>query len=90
MNTKEKCEKILKDKIFPNLTDCIFFYLQNDSEFMDEYLSMSRPEQEDFNREMGKAIKDELELSNVGECLNPRSVLIKSYTKHCKHCKKIK
>lgn len=76
-----KAKEIL-DKIYPRLTDCIFFYLQNDHEFMDEYLSLSRPEQEDFNRKMGKAIKDKFELDNVGECPNPRCTLIKSYTKH--------
>ena len=74
-------DQLIKD-VCTCLTDCIFFYLQNDREFMDAYLSMSRLEQEDFNREMGKAIKDELKLSNVGECHNPRSILIQSYTKH--------
>lgn len=70
------------DRIYPRLTDCIFFYLQNDREFMDEYLSLSRPEQEDFNRKMGAEIKDRFGLSNVGKCPNPRCTLIKSYTEH--------
>ena len=90
MDIKKMCEEIFKNKIYPCLTDCIFFYLQNDREFMDEYLSMSRPEQEDFNREMGKAIKKEFGLSNAGKCHKTRSVLIKSYTKHCKCCKHCK
>ncbi len=81
---KEKCEEILEQKICPNLTDCIFFYLQNDQEFMDEYLSMSRSEQETFNREMGKAIPDYFSLENGEIATDPRSVLIKSYTKHHK------
>ena len=78
MNAKE----ILENKICPNLTDCILFYLQNDREFMDEYLSMSRSEQETFNQEMGKAIKEQFGFSNSGKCPNPRCTLIKSYTEH--------
>ena len=84
------CEEIFKNKIYPCLTDSIFFYLQNDRKFMTEYLRWSKEERDAFNQTMGKAIKDELELSNAGKCHKPRSVLIKSYTKHCKHCKKIK
>lgn len=91
MDIKEKCEEIFKNKVYPCLTDCIFFYLQNDREFMTEYLRWSKEERDAFNKTMGKAIKDEFKLGDVGECHNPRSILIKSYTKHCKkHCKKIK
>lgn len=77
MNAKE-----ILDKVCLRLTDCIFFYLQNDREFMDEYLSMSRSEQEDFNRKMGAAIKERFRFSDIGECAEPRSTLIKSYTLH--------
>ena len=79
-----KVEEILENKICPNLTDCIFFYLQNDREFMDEYLSMSRSEQETFNQDLGKAIPEYFSLKNEEQETNPRCTLIKSYTKHCK------
>lgn len=80
-------DQLIKD-VCTCLTDCIFFYLQNDREFMTDYLNMPKKKREDFNKTMGKAIKDEFELSNVGECPKPRSILIKSYTKHHKELKK--
>ena len=79
-----KAEEILENKICPNLTDCIFFYLQNEREFMDEYLSMSRSEQETFNQDLGKAIPEYFSLKNEEVATDPRCTLIKSYTKHCK------
>lgn len=88
----EPTDQLIKD-VCERLTDCIFFYLQNDREFMTDYLSASKKKRDTFNKTMGKAIKGKFKLGDVGECHNPRSVLIKSYTKHCKyckHCKKIK
>lgn len=80
-------DQLIKD-VCTCLTDCIFFYLQNDREFMDEYRSKSRSEQETFNREMGKAIPEYFTLGNDEIATDPRSILIKSYTKHHKELKK--
>ncbi len=74
-------DQLIKD-VCEHLTDCIFFYLQNDREFMADYLISNKQTQETFNKTMGKAIKNEFRLFNDGKCHNPRSALIKSYTKH--------
>lgn len=77
----EPVDQLIKD-VCEHLTDCIFFYLQNDREFMADYLILDKQAQETFNKAMGKAIKNKFDLSNNEKCLNPRSVLIKSYTEH--------
>ena len=78
---EDEYEKIFDD-ICKKLTDCIFFYLQNDRKFMNKYLNWPKKKRDDFNREMGKAIRERFKLSNDGIGHDPRSVLIKSYTKH--------
>ena len=80
---EEEYEKILDD-VCEKLTDCIFFYLQNDRKFMTKYLRWSKKQRDDFNRKMGMAIPEYFSLEDKGQATNPRCTLIKSYTKHCK------
>jgi len=66
------------------ITDQVFLMIQNDKEFMQEYLGLlaSGTDPHTLNCKLGKQIKAKFNLKNAGRCKDPKSTLIRSYESH--------
>ena len=81
MNTKEFQAKVL-DKFTESITDRVFLMIQNHPDLKKDYLELLKSNgPHSLNTGIAKAIKSDFNLKNNGECKNPESDLIESYTK---------
>jgi thiaminase len=71
-------------KFTREITDIFFCYIENDRDLLQEYLRVTCREDglDITNMALGKRVKEWFGLENDDECPNPKSKLIKSYTKH--------
>lgn len=84
MSASAFAEQIVRDFI-TNITDHVFLSIEQDDAVMREYMTnVNHFGLEEMNRAIGLRVKDMLQLDHVGEEHNPRSRLIKSFTKHKK------
>jgi len=82
MSSHEYVEKLV-DNFIENITDELFLSIERDDETMREYMTnVNRFGLEELNRAIGLKIKDRLALGHCEENHNPRSRLIKSFTRH--------
>ena len=82
MSVNDYAEKVVKNFI-TDITDHVFCNIERDNELMREYMdSVNLYQLEAVNTTIGKKVKELLNLKNTGENNNPKSRLIKSYTKH--------
>lgn len=83
----EQFIKKVLSRFTDNITDRIFLMIQNDSELMGEYLNLLDRHKENIdldtlNSNIGKYIKNYLNLDNIGESKKPKSTLIRTFTRH--------
>lgn len=82
MTTEQFAQKVT-DKFNEELTDLIFLYIENDAELMHDYLRLvSDKDLDTVNKALGRKIKEKFGVENLERSNNPKSKLIKSYTKH--------
>ncbi|MCK5914965.1 MAG: hypothetical protein KAG92_02405 [Deltaproteobacteria bacterium] len=82
MSTKNIVDAALA-KFNEKITDEVFLTIQSDTKLMREYLrAVSEDGLDAVNTSIGKAVKAAYNLDNLGECKDPQSTLIKSYTTH--------
>ena len=82
MSVNDYAEKVVKNFI-TDITDHVFCNIERDNELMREYIdSVNLYQLEAVNTTIGKKVWELLNLKNTGENNNPKSRLIKSYTKH--------
>ena len=82
MTTEEFAQKVT-DRFNEELTDLVFQYIENDAELMHDYLrQVSFKDLDTVNKALGMKIKEKFGVENLNRCNNPKSKLIKSYTKH--------
>jgi hypothetical protein len=66
-----------------DITDRVFLEIENDKIFMKQYRALVEERSiRSVNQSIGRYIKVHWGLNNYGPCTNPKSKLIKSYTKH--------
>ena len=83
----EQFIKKVLDQFTDDITDRVFLMIQNDSELMGEYLNLLDRHKENIdldtlNSNIGKYIKNHLNLDNIDECKDPKSTLIQTFTRH--------
>ena len=82
MSVNDYAEKVVKNFI-TDITDHVFCNIERDNDLMREYMdSVNLYQLEAVNTTIGKKVRELLNLKNTGENNNPKSRLIKSYTKH--------
>jgi len=82
MSVNDYAEKVVKNFII-DITDHVFCNIERDNDLMREYMdSVNLYQLEVVNTTIGKKVRELLNLKNTGENNNPKSRLIKSYTKH--------
>jgi len=66
------------------ITDIFFCFIENDRELLQKYLRVIGREADldTTNTALGRAVKEWFKLENDGENEEPKSRLIRSYTKH--------
>lgn len=70
-------------KFTEKITDEVFLTIESDSKLMEKYLrTVSDNGLDAVNQTIGKAVKTTFNLDNEGECKEPLSNLIQSYTVH--------
>lgn len=83
-SSNEYAEKVVKAFI-EDITDHIFLNIQNNEELMREYQTQVHLNSlQSVNTTIGKKVKEILDLDDTDESKDPKSWLIKSYTKHSK------
>jgi len=67
-----------------DITYRVFLMIEKDKELKQEYWDIvnSGADQHGLNSSLGKEIRVKFSLENNGVCKNPKSTLIKSYTRH--------
>ncbi len=81
---EEYADKVVKD-FMTEITDHIFLHIQGNESLMRAYQSHVHINSlMSVNYTIGKKVKEIFELENGPECTQPKSWLIKSYTKHTK------
>ena len=84
MNAHEYVERLVHNFV-TDITDHLFLSIERDDAGMREYMTnVNRVGLEELNRAIGLKIKDRLNLEHEGENHDPKSRLIKSYTRHAK------
>jgi hypothetical protein len=81
METEEFANKVI-DKFCKELTDLVFQYIENDTELKQDYQEFESGELHAVNQALGKKIKERFGVENLERSNQPKSNLIKSYTKH--------
>jgi hypothetical protein len=82
MTTDQFANKVI-DKFCKELTDLVFQYIENDAELKQDYQKFgSKKELHAVNQALGKKIKERFGVENLERSNQPKSNLIKSYTKH--------
>jgi len=87
MSIKSYIDKVIKsfnEKISEDVTDRIFLMIEHNEELMREYreLANSDKSKRGLNSRLGRLIREEFHLQNIGRCYAPRSKLIHSYERH--------
>lgn len=83
----EQFIKKILNQFTEDITDKIFLMIQNDNKLMGEYLDLLDRHKENIdldtlNSNIGKYIKNHLNLDNMDECKTPKSTLIRTFTRH--------
>jgi hypothetical protein len=82
MNEQDYAEKVVNNFI-TDITDHVFLSIERDDELLREYTeNAGRYVQDEVNKAIGKKVRELLNLQNNGENNNPKSRLIKTYTRH--------
>ena len=82
MNANEYAEKVVDDFI-TDITDHLFLSIERDDEVMRDYMTnVNRHGLDTLNMAIGLKIKEKLNLENDGDNNNPKSRLIKKYSRH--------
>lgn len=80
MSSKDITSAVIA-KFNEKITDEVFLTIQNDAELMGKYLkAVSKDGSDVVNRAIGKAVKAAYGLTDLGECDDPKSTLIKGHT----------
>ncbi|HAW09294.1 MAG TPA: hypothetical protein DCW42_09080 [Bacteroidetes bacterium] len=64
-----------------NITDLVFLALENNPTYLKQYKTYANEDTHIANAMIGKFVKNYTGMKVIGTCKNPRSKLIKSYTK---------
>jgi hypothetical protein len=84
MSANAYAEKAVRNFI-TYITDHVFLSIERDDALMREYMSnIDRYGLDAVNQAIGKKVKEILALDNDGESKEPKSRLIKSYTRHAR------
>ena len=84
MKANDYAERIVRDFI-RDITDHVFMNIQNNEVLMREYQTrVNENSLQTVNQAIGLKVKEILDLQNVDVCSEPRSWLIKDYTRHSK------
>lgn len=83
----EQFMKKVLDQFTKDITDKIFLMIQNDNKLMGKYLDLLDRHKENIaldtlNSNIGKYIKNRLNLDDINECKNPKSTLIRTFMRH--------
>ena len=83
---KKFIEKVL-GQFVDDITDKVFLMIQNDSKLMEDYLGLldrhkGNIDLNTLNSNIGKHIKECLNLDNINESKEPKSTLIQTFTRH--------
>jgi hypothetical protein len=72
--------------ITADITDRVFLMIEHDPGLRREYdeLLASGISKRGLNAQLGKRVREQFHLRNIGRCHNRRSSLIKSYERHAK------
>jgi hypothetical protein len=83
MNLQDFKEKALT-RFTREITDIFFCYIENDEELLQDYQRIIGREGDldTTNKKLGEAVKSWFRLENDNENRDPKSKLIRSYTKH--------
>jgi hypothetical protein len=82
MSANDYADVLVKNFI-RNITDHVFLSIQHNEDLMREYqTNVNRYGLDAVNMAIGKKVKILLNLDDDGENTNPKSRLIKSYTRH--------
>jgi hypothetical protein len=82
MSANDYAEQVVRNFI-THITDHVFLSIERDDALMREYMSnVGRYGLDAVNQAIGKKVKEILALNNDGESEDPKSRLIKSYTRH--------
>ena len=84
MSSSSYADKVVNE-FMEKITDHVFLNIQNNEHLMREYQSaVHESSLMEVNTAIGKKVKEVFNLKDSGECNQPNSWLIKSYTKHVK------
>ena len=84
MNANEYAERIVRD-FMRDITDHVFLHIQHDEDLMREYQTrVNENSLKVINQAIGKKVKEVFGLENAEICHEPKSWLIKDYTRHTK------
>jgi hypothetical protein len=84
MGVKEYARQVV-DNFIRDITDHLFLSIERDEKVMQDYMTnVNRYDLQELNMAIGREIKERLGLENDGECSDPKSRLIKIYTRHKK------
>ena len=82
MSVNDYAEQVVNNFI-TDITDHVFLNIERNDDLMREYMSnVGLYKLEPVNIAIGKKVKELLNLENNGESNEPKSRLIKSYTRH--------
>jgi len=84
VHSTNKVIKSFNEKISEDVTDRIFLMIEQNEELMKEYreLAHSDKSKRGLNSRLGRLIREEFHLKNIGRCYTPKSKLIHSYERH--------
>ena len=87
MSIKSYIDKVIKsfnEKISEDVTDRVFLMIEHNEELMKEYREIAYDDKlkRGLNSRLGRLIREEFHLKNIGRCYTPRSKLIRSYERH--------
>lgn len=80
--TTEEFLNVLFETFEAEITDKVFQTIEQDPDLMRLYLKQVEEHGTEINRFIGKAVKERYNLENNGIEENPKSILIKTFTKH--------
>ena len=82
MKATDYADRVVRDFIV-DITDHLFLQIQHDETLMREYQTrVNENSLQAVNQAIGLKIKEILQLENVDVCHEPKSWLIKDYTRH--------
>jgi methionine synthase II (cobalamin-independent) len=84
VNANDYAEQVVR-KFMEDITDHVFLNIQYDESLMREYMTrVNENSLQIINQAIGKKVKEMFDLENIDVCSNPKSFLIKDYTRHRK------